>query len=49
MMGIGFQALEEVLNEQFKKNGDAVVSANVGIARLCLCQREFQAVRQATS
>jgi 2-oxoglutarate/2-oxoacid ferredoxin oxidoreductase subunit alpha len=33
MMGIGFQALEEVLNEQFKKKGDAVVSENVGIAR----------------
>jgi hypothetical protein len=23
MMGIGFQALEEVLSEQFKKKGDA--------------------------
>jgi 2-oxoglutarate ferredoxin oxidoreductase subunit alpha len=33
MMGIGFQALEEVLAEQFKKKGDAVVSENVGIAR----------------
>jgi 2-oxoglutarate/2-oxoacid ferredoxin oxidoreductase subunit alpha len=33
MVGIGFQALEEVLNEQFKKKGDAVVSENVGIAR----------------
>jgi 2-oxoglutarate/2-oxoacid ferredoxin oxidoreductase subunit alpha len=33
MMGIGFQALEEVLKEQFKKKGDAVVSENVGIAR----------------
>jgi 2-oxoglutarate/2-oxoacid ferredoxin oxidoreductase subunit alpha len=33
MMGIGFQALEEVLSEQFKKNGDAVGSENVGIAR----------------
>lgn len=33
MMGIGFQALEEVLSEQFKKKGDAVVSENVGIAR----------------
>jgi 2-oxoglutarate ferredoxin oxidoreductase subunit alpha len=33
MMGIGFQALEEVLTEQFKKKGDAVVSENVGIAR----------------
>ena len=33
MMGIGFQALEEVLSEQFKKEGDAVVSENVGIAR----------------
>src|SRR5246500_83301 len=33
MMGIGFQALEEVLTEQFKKKGNAVVSENVGIAR----------------
>ena len=33
MMGIGFQALEEVLAEQFKKKGDAMVSENLGIAR----------------
>jgi 2-oxoglutarate/2-oxoacid ferredoxin oxidoreductase subunit alpha len=33
MMGIGFQALEEVLSERFKKEGDAVVSENVGVAR----------------
>ncbi len=33
MMGIGFQALEEVLVEQFKKKGETVVSENVGIAR----------------
>jgi 2-oxoglutarate ferredoxin oxidoreductase subunit alpha len=33
MMGIGFQALEEVLREQFKKKGESVVSENVGIAR----------------
>jgi len=33
MMGIGFQALEEVLAEQFKKKGEAVVSENVDIAR----------------
>jgi 2-oxoglutarate/2-oxoacid ferredoxin oxidoreductase subunit alpha len=33
MMGIGFQVLEEVLSEQFKKEGAAVVSENVGIAR----------------
>jgi 2-oxoglutarate ferredoxin oxidoreductase subunit alpha len=33
MMGVGFQALEEVLAEQFKKKGEAVVSENVGIAR----------------
>ena len=33
MMGIGFQALESVLGEQFKKKGEAVVSENVGIAR----------------
>jgi 2-oxoglutarate ferredoxin oxidoreductase subunit alpha len=33
MMGIGFAALEEVLREQFKKKGDAVVTENVGVAR----------------
>src|SRR5678809_451860 len=33
MMGIGFEALEQVLSEQFKKKGDAIVSENVGIAR----------------
>ena len=33
MMGIGFQSLEEVLAEQFKKKGAAVVSENVDIAR----------------
>src|SRR5712691_5074590 len=33
MMGIGFAALEEVLREQFKKKGDAVVAENVGVAR----------------
>jgi 2-oxoglutarate/2-oxoacid ferredoxin oxidoreductase subunit alpha len=33
MMGVGFQALEEVIGEQFKKKGDAVVAENVGIAR----------------
>jgi 2-oxoglutarate ferredoxin oxidoreductase subunit alpha len=33
MMGIGFQAMEEVLREQFKKKGDAVVAENVGVAR----------------
>jgi 2-oxoglutarate ferredoxin oxidoreductase subunit alpha len=33
MMGISFQALEEVLAEQFRKKGDAVVTENVGIAR----------------
>jgi len=33
MMGIGFQALEEVLTEQFKKKGDAVIAENIGIAR----------------
>jgi 2-oxoglutarate ferredoxin oxidoreductase subunit alpha len=33
MIGIGFQALEEVLREQFKKKGDAVVAENVGVAR----------------
>ena len=33
MMGIGFQPLEEVLAQQFKKKGDSVVSENVAIAR----------------
>jgi 2-oxoglutarate/2-oxoacid ferredoxin oxidoreductase subunit alpha len=33
MMGIGFPALEEVLREQFKKKGDAMVAENVGVAR----------------
>ena len=33
MVGVGFNALEEVLSEQFKKKGDAVVAENVRIAR----------------
>jgi 2-oxoglutarate/2-oxoacid ferredoxin oxidoreductase subunit alpha len=33
MTGISFQALEEVLAEQFKKKGDAVIAENVSIAR----------------
>jgi 2-oxoglutarate/2-oxoacid ferredoxin oxidoreductase subunit alpha len=33
MMGIGLKALEEVLTEQFKKKGAAVVSENIEIAR----------------
>ncbi len=33
MMGISFQALENVLTEQFKKKGEAVVTENAGIAR----------------
>jgi 2-oxoglutarate ferredoxin oxidoreductase subunit alpha len=33
MMGIGFPALEGVLQEQFKKKGEAVVAENVGVAR----------------
>src|SRR5499427_821266 len=33
MAGVGFQALEEVLTEQFKKKGDAVIAENVEIAR----------------
>ncbi len=33
MMGVGFQSLESVLTEQFKKKGQAVVDENVGIAR----------------
>ena len=33
MMGIGFQALEEVVSEQFKKKGQPVVAENLEIAR----------------
>ena len=33
MMGIGFQSLEDVLQEQFKKKGDAMVAENVSVAR----------------
>src|SRR5580698_712674 len=33
MMGIGFQPLEEVLSQQFKKKGDAVVEENTSMAR----------------
>lgn len=33
MIGIGFQPLEEVLTQQFKRKGDAVVSENVEVAR----------------
>src|SRR5438477_4395527 len=33
MMGVGFQPLEEVLTEQFKRKGDAVVRENVTVAR----------------
>jgi len=33
MMGISFQALEDVLREQFKKKGEAVVAENAGVAR----------------
>ena len=33
MMGISFQALENVLSEQFKKKGEAVVAENIAIAR----------------
>jgi 2-oxoglutarate ferredoxin oxidoreductase subunit alpha len=33
MMGVGFQALESVLGEQFKKKGETVVAENVAIAR----------------
>jgi 2-oxoglutarate ferredoxin oxidoreductase subunit alpha len=33
MVGIGFQALEEVLTQQFKKKGSAVVAENVEVAR----------------
>jgi 2-oxoglutarate/2-oxoacid ferredoxin oxidoreductase subunit alpha len=33
MMGIGFQALAEVLTHQFKKKGEAVVAENIEVAR----------------
>jgi 2-oxoglutarate/2-oxoacid ferredoxin oxidoreductase subunit alpha len=33
MMGIGFPALEPVLQEQFKKKGEAMVAENIGVAR----------------
>ena len=33
MMGIGFEALESVLREQFKKKGEAVAAENVQVAR----------------
>lgn len=33
MMGVGFQAVESVLTEQFKKKNEAVVAENVGLAR----------------
>jgi len=33
MMGIGFPALEDVLQEQFKKKGAAVVTENMSVAR----------------
>jgi len=33
MMGIGFEALESVLREQFRKKEEAVVSENIAIAR----------------
>ncbi len=33
MMGIEFQALEDVIREQFKKKGEAVIAENVGVAR----------------
>ena len=33
MMGISFQAMEDVITGQFKKKGEAVVAENVGVAR----------------
>jgi len=33
MMGVNFQPLEEVLTQQFKRKGDAVVRENVGVAK----------------
>ena len=34
MTGIGFQALESVIGEQFRKKEQAVIDANVGLARV---------------
>jgi len=33
MMGIGFPALEQVLQEQFRKKGETMVAENIGVAR----------------
>ena len=33
MMGVGFESLESVLQEQFRKKGEAVIAENVSIAR----------------
>ena len=33
MMAVGFDALERIISEQFKKKGDAVVCENVAVAR----------------
>src|SRR5580704_14588746 len=33
MMGVGFQALEDVLREQFRKKPEAVATENISIAR----------------
>ena len=51
MMGIGFQALEEVLAEQFKKKGEAVVAGEYRhrARRIRLRHREFQALCLAAS
>ncbi len=34
MAGVGFQALESVLSEQFRKKEKAVIDENVGLARV---------------
>ncbi|MGH9658530.1 MAG: 2-oxoacid:acceptor oxidoreductase subunit alpha [Bryobacteraceae bacterium] len=33
MMGVGFAPLEEILKQQFRKKGDAVVDENISVAR----------------
>ena len=33
MMGVGFQALEEILGQQFRKKGEAVIAENVRVAK----------------
>jgi 2-oxoglutarate ferredoxin oxidoreductase subunit alpha len=49
MMGVGFQALESILAEQFRKKGQAVIDENVSVARAGYdyATQNFQAFAQA--